>query len=69
MLVIYKFLSKILQFILNVLFVIQITLMILVFLTATFWFLNLINVTAFDFVSPIADVISNLIKTFYALII
>lgn len=65
MLVIYKFLSKILQFILNILFVIQITLMILVFLTAAYWFLNLINVSAFDFVSPIADVISNLIKTFY----
>lgn len=65
MLVIYKFLSKILQFILNILFVIQITLMILVFLTATYWFLNLMNITAFDFVSPIADVISNLVKTFY----
>ena len=65
MLIIYKFLSKILQFILNILFILQITLMVLVFLTATYWFLNLINVTAFDFVSPIADFASNLVKTFY----
>lgn len=65
MLVIYKFLSKILQFILNILFVIQITLMVLVFLTATYWFLNLIHITAFDFVAPIADFISNIVKIFY----
>ncbi len=65
MLVIYKFLSKVLQAILNILFVIQITLMILVFLTATYWFLNLINVTAFDFVRPIADAASSIIRLFY----
>ena len=65
MIEVYKFLSKILQLILNILFVIQITLMILIFLTATYWFLNLINVSAFDFVSPIADVISNWVRLFY----
>lgn len=65
MLVIYKFLSKILQIILNILFVIQITLVILIFLTATYWFLNLINMSAFDFVKPIADLITDFIKLFY----
>ena len=65
MLIIYKFISKILQFILNILFVIQITLMVLVFLTATYWFLHLINCSAFDFVAPIADFLSNIVKNFY----
>ena len=65
MLAIYKFLSKILQLILNVLFVIQISLMILVFLTATYWFLNLIDVHVFDFVSPIAEFVSNIVRLFY----
>lgn len=65
MLVIYKFLSKVLQIILNILFVIQITLMILVFLTATYWFLNLINIPAFDFAKPIADAVSGFVKLFY----
>ena len=66
MLIIYKFLSKILQIILNMLFVIQITLIILVFLTATYWFLNLINLSAFDFVKPIADLITDFVKLFYS---
>lgn len=66
MLIIYKFLSKILQIILNILFVIQITLIILVFLTATYWFLNLINLPAFDFVKPIADLITDFVKLFYS---
>ncbi len=65
MLLIYKFFSKILQILLNILFVFQITLMILVFLTATYWFLNLLNITAFDFVAPIAVVISNYVRLFY----
>lgn len=65
MLAIYKFLSKILQLILNVLFVIQISLMILVFLTATYWFLSLIDVHVFDFVSPIAEFVSNIVRLFY----
>lgn len=66
MLIIYKFLSKVLQIILNILFVIQITLVILIFLTATYWFLNLINVSAFDFVKPIAGLIADFVKLFYS---
>lgn len=65
MILIYKLLSKIIKFIINILFVVQITLMILVFLTATYWFLTLINVTAFDFAKPIADVITDMMKLFY----
>lgn len=62
---IYKLFSKILQFILNILFVIQITLMILVFLTATYWFFELINVQVFEFAAPIALAISDFMKLFY----
>ncbi len=65
MISIYKAISKILQFLINVLFVIQISLMILVFLTAAYWFLNLINVNAFDFVKPIADAVSDFVRIFY----
>ncbi|MFQ8626401.1 MAG: hypothetical protein ACLSA2_08045 [Candidatus Gastranaerophilaceae bacterium] len=65
MILIYKLLSKFIKFIINILFVVQITLMVLVFLTATYWFLTLINVTAFDFARPIADAISDLVKLFY----
>lgn len=62
---IYKLLTKILQGIINLLFVLQIALMILVFLTATYWFLSLISVSAFDFAKPIADSVSEFVHLFY----
>lgn len=65
MIQIYKFISKIINGIINLLFVIQIVLMILVFLTATYWFLSLIDIHIFDFVQPIADVVSDFVKIFY----
>ena len=65
MIQIYKFISKLINGLINVLFVIQITLMILVFLTATYWFFNLIDITVFDFVQPIANVVSDFVKIFY----
>lgn len=65
MVLIYKFINKALNLFLNILFVMQITLMVLVFLTATYWFMTLINVSFFDFVQPIADVVTNMIHTFY----
>ena len=65
MIQIYKFISKLINGLINVLFVIQITLMILVFLTATYWFFNLIGITVFDFVQPIANVVSDFVKIFY----
>lgn len=65
MLSIYKGFQKLLQFFINFLFVIQITLMILIFLTATYWFLDLIDIHFFDFVQPIAASISDFVKIFY----
>lgn len=65
MLLVYKTISKFLQFVLNMLFVIQITLMILVFLTSTYWFLDLIGSNAFNFAAPLANSIIDLIRIFY----
>lgn len=65
MISIYKLFSKILKFIINILFVVQIALMITVFLTATYWFLDLINVNAFDFVKPLAELITSFMRLFY----
>ena len=50
---------------LNFLFVVQISLMVLVFLTATYWFFNILGVTVFNFVEPIANVIVDFVKLFY----
>ena len=61
----YKLLIKIIKGTINLLYVLQIGLMVLVFLTATYWFFSLINVTAFDFAKPIADSISNFMYSFY----
>ncbi len=65
MIKIYKLFSNILKLIINVTFVLQIVLMVTVFLTGTYCFLNLINISAFDFVKPLADVISEFIRGFY----
>lgn len=62
---IYRFCSKLLQFILNILFVIQIALVILVFLTATYWFFDLTGSSSFSFFEPVATYISELVRTFY----
>ena len=61
----YKLLIKILKGIINLLYVLQIGLMVLVFLTATYWFFSLINVSVFDFAKPIADSISSFVYSFY----
>ena len=66
MLSIYNGYKKLLQLFINFLFVIQITLMILIFLTAAFWFFDLMNIPIFDFVRPIADVISDFVRIFYS---
>ena len=56
---------KFLSFIINLLFVLQITLLILIFFTAAYWFFNLIEIHIFDFAEPIANCISDLIRLFY----
>lgn len=66
MLHIYKILSKILNAVLNLMFVIQITLLILVFFTSAYWFCDLIDVRLFDFAKPIVTVISEFVKMFYS---
>lgn len=62
---IYKLFSNILKLIINIAFVLQIVLMVTVFLTGTYWFLSLINISAFDFVKPLADAIAEFIRGFY----
>ncbi|MFR1672609.1 MAG: hypothetical protein ACLSWI_06690 [Candidatus Gastranaerophilaceae bacterium] len=64
MLLFYKFGQRIVHIIINFLFVIQITLMILVFLTATYWFLNLLGFGSFDFVAPLANKITEIVHIF-----
>ena len=61
----YKLLIKIIKGIINLLYILQIGLMVLVFLTAAYWLFSLINVSAFDFAKPIADSISEFVYSFY----
>ncbi len=61
----YKGLIKVLEFLLNIMFVLQIALMITVFLTATYWFFDLIDSTAFAFAKPLADNVSDFVRLFY----
>lgn len=65
MLVIYKAVLKVLHFLINLAFVFQIALLILVFLTASYWFLNLVDINIFDFARPIAETISSFVKIYY----
>lgn len=65
MLKIYKGLIKVLETVLNLTFVAQIALLIVVFLTATYWFLDLINCSAFEFARPLAESISDFVRLFY----
>ena len=65
MVYIYKLFQKLLHILINSMFFIQIVLMITVFLTATYWFLSLLGFTAFDFVSPLADLVSDFMHIFY----
>lgn len=60
----YEFTEKIAQFLVNIMFVIQIILLILVFLTSCSWICSLLNINIFDFASPIADTISEFISSF-----
>lgn len=61
----YKGLIKTFEFLLNIMFVLQIALMITVFLTATYWFLDLIGSSAFEFVRPLAESITDFVRLFY----
>lgn len=65
MVLIYKFFLKFSQTLINILFFLQITLMILVFLTSAYWFFSLINSDIFMFAEPVANCMSDIIKLFY----
>jgi len=65
MLLLYKFVSKFLQMVLNLMFVMQILLFILVFLTAAYWFCDLLTLEMFNFAEPIAAAVSNFVRLFY----
>ena len=62
---ILKLLKKILQIIVNLLFITQIILMILGFFTAAYWFFSLIGSNIFSFAEPITNPIIDFIKLFY----
>lgn len=62
---IYKFFLNFFRLLVNVLFIIQITLIILVFLTATYWFFDLLESDLFSFVAPLAIAITGFVKLFY----
>ena len=51
---------------LNLLFITQIALMVLIFLTASYWFFSLMGTSLFGFVEPIANIITDFVKLFYS---
>ena len=53
------------QLFLNLMFLIQIVLMILVFLTASYWFFDLLDSQVFAFAQPIAEACSNFVNIFH----
>lgn len=65
MLAFYKLVSKFLQMVINLMFVLQIVFLILVFLTAAFWFCDVLELDTFSFAEPIATAVSNFVKLFY----
>lgn len=65
MIKVYETLSKIIQFIINVLFVCQIVTMVVVFLTAAYWFFDLINSDIFSFAEPLALSITDFVRIYY----
>lgn len=65
MILIYKFFVKILDFIVNIIFAIQIFLMVTIFLTSLYWLFNLINIGLFNFAEPFASWIYNLVILTY----
>ena len=60
-----KMLKKAIQLILNILFVIQIIIMLIVFFTAAYWFFSLANTRIFSFAEPIANSVTNFMHIFY----
>ena len=56
---------KMWQYLINIVFIIQIILFIIIFLVTLHWFLDLIDKQFLTFVNPLSDFVSNLVKIFY----
>ena len=65
MLSFWKIYLKLIKLLINLLFVLQITFMILIFLTAMYWFMDLANIDSFRFVEPLAVAINDFVRLFY----
>ena len=65
MIPVYKLFKNLLILFINLLFIIQIILIILIFLTAAYWFFDLIGSSLFSFAEPIADYIIDFMRLFY----
>ncbi len=63
---IFQIINCILKFILNLMFFVQIVLMILIFITASYWFCELLNVDIMQFAQPVADACANIIRNIHS---
>ncbi len=65
MILLFKILQKLIRLFINLLFAIQIVLMILVFFSAAYWFFGVAGFDFFMFAEPIAEAISDFVKIYY----
>lgn len=65
MILTFKILQKLIKFFINLLFAVQIVLMILVFFSAAYWFFGVAGFNFFMFAEPIAEAITDFVKIFY----
>ena len=61
----FKVLQKLVKLFINLLFALQIVLMILVFFSAAYWFFGVAGFDFFMFAEPIAEAIADFVKIFY----
>ena len=57
--------KKMWQMLINIVFIIQIILFIIIFLVTLYWFLDLIDKQFLTFINPLANFVSGLVKIFY----
>lgn len=66
MILTFKILQKLIKLFINLLFILQIVLMILVFFSAAYWFFGVAGFDFFMFAEPIAEAIADFVKIFYS---
>jgi hypothetical protein len=59
-----SFLQKILKFFVNIVFLLQIALSVMVFIITVYWFMSLLGWDYFDFAKPIADFAAGMVRIF-----